>query len=94
MALTVSLAAQLGGQKLLAYFINAAAACGRRFVAGPVWNLNDELIAGDTQQLRYTFVGSAEATYAFNTATLKKFGVGDKLTESAVAKSLYALMKP
>jgi hypothetical protein len=85
--------AHSGGKKLIAYFIEAARVYERVFVAGPVWNITDNLIPGDAQYLRYAFAGSRSGRFAFTLADLEKFDAGDQVTELLIAKTLDSLLR-
>ena len=96
---TIILSAELpstahsGGKKLITYFIEAARVYDRVFVAGPVWNITDNLIPGDIQYLRYAFVDSGPDRFAFTLADLEKFDAGDQATELLIAKTLDSLLR-
>jgi hypothetical protein len=81
-----------GATKLLGYFIVVASAYDRTLVAGPVWNMNDSLIPGDIQYLRYTFVDSTSQEIAFATQELKKYGIGDAVTVSFIEQKIHSLI--
>ena len=81
-----------GARKLLAHFIDAAHRSKQYFVAGPVWNQLDRLVAGETQYLRYAFDGIDTREVTFSTADLEKYGSGDASIESALEKKISALL--
>ena len=81
-----------GARKLLAYFIDAALASKHYFVAGPVWNQLDRMVAGDTQYLRYAFDSVDNLEVPFSTADLEKYGLGDARIEVALEEKIAALL--
>ena len=88
----MSLPASQGARKLLAYFIDAALASKHCFVAGPVWNQLDRVVAGETQYLRYAFDGVDSRVVPFSTADLEKYGLGDARIEVALEEKIAALL--
>jgi hypothetical protein len=57
-----------------------------------VWNMNDCLIPGDIQYLRYTFVDSTGQEIAFATHELRKYGSGDAVTMSFIEQKIHSLI--
>ena len=81
-----------GAKKLLAYFIDTAFASKHYFVAGPVWNQLDRLVAGETQYLRYAFDDVDTREVPFSTTDLEKYGSGDAGIEAALEQKITALL--
>ena len=81
-----------GANKLLAYFIDAALASKHYFVAGPVWNQLDRLIAGETQYLRFAFDDVVTREVPFSTTDLEKYGSGDAGIGAALEQKITALL--
>ncbi len=81
-----------GARKLLAYFIDAALASKQYFVAGPVWNQLDRMVAGETQYLRYAFNGVDSYEVPFSTMDLEKYGSGDAGIVAALEQKISGLL--
>jgi len=81
-----------GARKLLAYFIDAALASKHYFVAGPVWNQLDRLVAGETQYLRYAFNGIDTCEVPFSTTDLERYGSGDAGIVAALEQKISGLL--
>ena len=81
-----------GATKLLAYFIDVAMASKNYFVAGPVWNQLDRMVAGETQYLRFAFSGVDSREVPFSTADLEKYGSGDAGIVAALEQKISGLL--
>ena len=84
--------ASLGASDLIEYFIEAAREARLYFVAGPVWNQADRLVAGETQYMRYAFDGIGTHEVPFSTADLEKYGAGDTAIKSALQQIVATLV--
>jgi hypothetical protein len=82
-----------GASQLLAYFIDAALESKRYFVAGPVWNQLDRMIAGDTQYLRYAFDGVDNREVPFSTTELERYGSDDAEMKQMLEKKVCGLLE-
>jgi hypothetical protein len=81
-----------GARKLLDYFIDAALASKHYFVAGPVWNQLDRMVAGETQYLRYAFDGIDTCEVPFSTADLERYGSDDAEMKQMLEKKVCGLL--
>ena len=84
--------ALLGASDLIEYFIQAAREARLYFVAGPVWNQADRLVAGETQYLRYAFDGIDTREVPFSTMDLEQYGLGDAGIRTALQQIIAALV--
>ena len=84
--------ALLGASDLIEYFIQAAREARLCFVAGPVWNQVDRLIAGETQFMRYAFDGIDTREVPFSTMDLEQYGLGDAAIRTALQQIVAALV--
>ena len=81
-----------GACDLIEYFIQAAREARLCFVAGPVWNQVDRLIAGETQFMRYAFDGIDTREVPFSTMDLEQYGLGDAAIRTALQQIVAALV--
>jgi len=81
-----------GASDLIEYFIQAAREARLCFVAGPVWNQVDRLIAGETQFMRYAFDGIDTREVPFSTMDLEQYGLGDAAIRTALQQIVAALV--
>jgi len=81
-----------GASDLIEYFIQAAREARLCFVAGPVWNQVDRLIAGETQFMRYAFDGIDTCEVPFSTMDLEQYGLGDAAIRTALQQIVAALV--
>ena len=81
-----------GACDLIEYFIQAAREARLYFVAGPVWNQADRLVAGETQYLRYAFDGIDTREVPFSTMDLEQYGLGDAGIRTALQQIIAALV--
>ena len=81
-----------GACDLIEYFIQAAREARLYFVAGPVWNQVDRLIAGETQFMRYAFDGIDTREVPFSTMDLEQYGLGDAAIRTALQQIVAALV--
>ena len=84
--------ALLGASDLLEFFIQAAREARLYFVAGPVWNQADRLVAGETQYMRYAFDGIDTRAVPFSTIDLEKYGAGDTAIKTALQQIVATLV--
>ena len=84
--------ALLGASDLLEFFIQAAREARLYFVAGPVWNQADRLVAGETQYLRYAFDGIDTREVPFSTMDLEQYGLGDAAIKTTLQQIVAALV--
>ena len=84
--------ALLGASDLIEYFIQAAREARLCFVAGPVWNQVDRLIAGETQFMRYAFDGIDTREVPFSTMDLEQYGLGDAGIRTGLQQIIAALV--
>jgi len=84
--------ALLGASDLIEFFIQAAREARLYFVAGPVWNQADRLVAGETQYLRYAFDGIDTREVPFSTMDLEKYGAGDTAIKTALQQIVATLV--
>jgi hypothetical protein len=84
--------ALLGASDLIEYFIQAAREARLYFVAGPVWNQADRLVAGETQYLRYAFDGIDTREVPFSTMDLEQYGLGDAAIKTTLQQIVAALV--
>ena len=84
--------ALLGASDLIEYFIQAAREARLYFVAGPVWNQADRLVAGETQYLRYAFDGIDTREVSFSTMDLEQYGLGNAGIRTALQQIIAALV--
>ena len=81
-----------GASDLIEYFIQAAREARLYFVAGPVWNQADRLVAGETQYMRYAFDGIDTREVPFSTMDLEQYGLGDAGIRTALQQIIAALV--
>jgi len=81
-----------GASDLIEYFIQAAREARLYFVAGPVWNQVDRLVAGETQYMRYAFDGIDTREVPFSTMDLEQYGLGDAAIRTALQQIVAALV--
>ena len=81
-----------GASNLIEYFIQAAREARLCFVAGPVWNQVDRLVAGETQYMRYAFDGIDTREVPFSTMDLEQYGLGDAGIRTALQQIIAALV--
>ena len=81
-----------GASDLIEYFIQAAREARLHFVAGPVWNQADRLVAGETQYMRYAFDGIDTREVPFSTKDLEQYGLGDAGIRTALQQIIAALV--
>ena len=84
--------ALLGASDLIEYFIQAAREARLYFVAGPVWNQADRLVAGETQYMRYALDGIGTREVPFSTMDLEKYGAGDPAIKTALQQIVATLV--
>jgi len=84
--------ALLGASDLIEYFIQAAREARLYFVAGPVWNQADRLVAGETQYMRYAFDGIDTREVPFSTMDLEQYGLGDAAIKTTLQQIVAALV--
>jgi len=86
--------ALLGASDLIEFFIQAAREARLYFVAGPVWNQADRLVAGETQYMRYAFDGIGTREVPFSTMDLEQYGLvlGDAAIRTALQQIIAALV--
>ena len=84
--------ALLGASDLIEFFIQAAREARLYFVAGPVWNQADRLVAGETQYMRYAFDGIDTREVPFSTMDLEQYGLGDAAIRTALQQIVAALV--
>ena len=84
--------ALLGASDLIEFFIQAAREARLYFVAGPVWNQADRLVAGETQYLRYAFDGIDTREVPFSTMDLEQYGLGDAAIKTTLQQIVAALV--
>lgn len=84
--------ASKGASDLIEYFIQAAREARLYFVAGPVWNQADRLVAGETQYMRYAFDGIDTREVPFSTMDLEQYGLGDAGIRTALQQIIAALV--
>jgi hypothetical protein len=84
--------ALLGAIDLIEFFIQAAREARLYFVAGPVWNQADRLVAGETQYMRYAFDGIDTREVPFSTMDLEQYGLGDAAIRTALQQMVAALV--
>jgi aspartate/tyrosine/aromatic aminotransferase len=84
--------AAIGARKLLSLFIETARKSKNVFVAGPVWNQADSLVAGDTQCLRYTFANAKARQVDFKTSELENYGLGEAATLVTLGERIAKLL--
>jgi len=84
--------ASKGASDLIEYFIQAAREARLYFVAGPVWNQADRLVAGETQFMRYAFDGIDTREVPFSTMDLEQYGLGDAAIRAALQQIIAALV--
>ena len=84
--------ALLGASDLIEYFIQAAREARLYFVAGPVWNQADRLVAGEAQYLRYAFDGIDTREVPFSTMDLEQYGLGDAAIKTTLQQIVAALV--
>ena len=82
-----------GGKKLMSYMIDTAPAHERSFKAGPVWNLFDDLIAGPSQNLRYSFDNVVSHEVTFPTSDLESYAAGDASTALRLENKIDSLLR-
>ena len=81
-----------GASDLIDFFIQAAREARLYFVAGPVWNQADRLVAGETQYMRYAFDGIGTREVPFSTIDLEKYGAGDTAIKTALQQIVATLV--
>jgi len=81
-----------GASDLIEYFIQAAREARLHFVAGPVWNQADRLVAGETQYMRYAFDGIDTREVPFSTMDLEQYGLGYAGIRTALQQIIAALV--
>jgi len=84
--------ALLGASDLIEYFIQAAREARLYFVAGPVWNQADRLVASETQYMRNAFDGIDTREVPFSTMDLEQYGLGDAAIRTALQQIVAALV--